>query len=82
MRFTPNQPVLDGASRYEADVEYDDVPEDRVKHMVSHGWGTSPDIQPEPGAWSEPAAAVTLQPHSVSSASESEMHARRDSSTS
>jgi hypothetical protein len=70
VKFTPNQTVLDGENRYEADQEYD-VPEDRVKHMVSHGWGSSPDIQPEPGNWSEPAVAVTLQPDDADSGSDS-----------
>ena len=63
MRFIPNDTVLDGYNRYEPGNEYD-VPEDRVKHMVSHGLGTSPDLKPEPGNWSEPATVTTpaLQP--------------------
>jgi hypothetical protein len=80
VKFTPNQVVLDGDRRYEADKEYDDVPDDRARYMVSHGWGTSPDIKPEPGAWSETATVTTLQPHNLGSAAKSE-GPPRDSST-
>jgi hypothetical protein len=73
MRFTANQAVLDGENRYEADREYDDVPEEAVRRMVSHGWGTSPDLKPEPGNWSEPVTAVTLAPDDASSAADSEV---------
>jgi hypothetical protein len=80
VRFTPNRLVKDGYETYEPDQEYPDVPEDRVRHMVSHGFGTSPDLKPEPGNWSEPvtittppAAPITLRPDDAASEQSSDL---------
>jgi len=71
VRFIPNQTLLDGYDRYEADTEYD-IPEDRAAYLVSLGWGDAPDLPPDSSdqasPWSEP---VTLQPDDVTSGSES-----------
>lgn len=79
MRYLPNQVHLEGHDRFEPGQEYD-VDEDRVRYFVSHGRGTAPDLQPEPGAWSEPvtvttgpAEAVTLQPHDAVQGQESDL---------
>ena len=61
MRFVPNQTVLDGENRYEADQEYD-VPEARARYMVSFGWGDAPDLDPQPEI-NPPPARVTLRPN-------------------
>jgi hypothetical protein len=66
--FTPNQDLLDGYDRYEADTEYD-IPEDRAKYLVSMGWGEAPDLPVNLGNWSEPAAVVTLAPDDIESGS-------------
>lgn len=71
MLFTPNQTLRDGYETYEAGQEYD-APEDRVKYLVSLGWGVSPDLPAELGNWSEP-ATVTLQPHDAGSTTDSEV---------
>ncbi len=67
MLFTPNQTLLDGYDRYEADTEYD-VPEDRAAYFVSLGWGIAPDLPPDSETSPEP-AGVTLQPRDVVSGS-------------
>ena len=67
--FTPNQTLLDGYDRYEADTEYD-IPEDRARYLVSLGWGEAPDLPPDTttGPWSEP-ASVTLAPDDLEAGS-------------
>lgn len=71
MKFTPNQDLLDGEDRYQAGVEVD-VPEDRARYFVSHGWGTAQGLPAELGDWSEP-AHVMLQPDDVTGSQGSEV---------
>jgi hypothetical protein len=66
--FTPNQTLLDGYDRYEADTEYD-IPEDRAAYLVSLGWGEAPDLPRDLGNWSEPATVATLEPHDLEAGS-------------